>query len=471
MNIFLTVPFHSFRHSHPPLPDLGLGYLASALLAAGHSVMINDWNDRSNPDQMAHKLRSFQPDLVGLKFFTLNVRAAQRTLVQIRSVLGDECMIVLGGPHPSAEEALWLHQDFPEAQGRFIGEAEEALRLLCDQVVAGSARASFQPEQPVPGFEPLGQPHHQPVAGIVIDQLDRLAPPAWDLIKPEAYPAFKIDGKNRVLAPLMATRGCPLGCRFCCTELISGRRIRHHSPEYLLDQINYLRKYHAVSALSFLDTNFMTDTAWLQTMLHKLGPLGDELVWNCVWGLNPNAIDQQLLVEMRRAGCTTIIMGIESGNNQIRSASGKKDTIDTIREQVDVIRRVGINVHGFFMLGFFDESLAQMLETIDLGFSLPLEALSFSLLFPLPGTGYYQDLKCKYQISRIDWAHFNIYSSPYPLSRLSSTRLSLVRRYTQLRNILSPRRFRAEIRRGILSGQVIRSKLKQLLSHSDENYS
>jgi len=467
MKILLTVPFFPFRHSHPPLPDLGLGYLAASLRQSGHEVSVNDWNNRSTLTDLNTFIKDLQPQLVGIKFFTFNVDAAQKTLSLLRSILGNETVIVLGGPHPSAEDLNWLHQDFPEADGRFIGEAERSLVEFSDRMEqAGGDKDNFALSA-IAGFQPFDDAETQrsQTPMTIIEDLDSLPPPAWDLIRPDAYPAFQIDGQKRILAPFMASRGCPLGCKFCCTDKISGKRVRYHSPDYISEQIRYVRKHHSVSALTFLDTNFMTRVTWLQSMIEQLLPFGREIVWNCVWGLAPESIDRPTLLAMREAGCKAIIMGIESGNDHIRKNNGKSDSVDRVREQINQILQAGIAVHGFFMLGFPDETLSQMRDTISLAFSLPFEALSFSIVSPLPGTEHYDWLKSKYNLPRIEWTNFNIYTSDFHMSHLSSRHISLVRRYAQIRNMLSPKRLQFEVRRGILSTRVIKSKLIKLLRH------
>ncbi|MFC1850541.1 B12-binding domain-containing radical SAM protein [candidate division CSSED10-310 bacterium] len=464
MKILLTVPLYPFRYSHPPIPDLGLGSLAAVLIVAGHQVAVNDWNDRSNLSQLSRFLTTFKPEVVGIKFLTLNVAAAKRTVAFINSVLNDRVIIVLGGPHSSAEDKKWLSLDFPEAHGRFLGEAEKTIVHFTDLLQTTGPDQSDRLVAALPkfdGFEPFTANDSAHSAMTVVEKLDSLPFPAWELIDPRKYPGFSVDGRKRFLAPIMASRGCPQGCKFCGTARVSGQLIRRHSPEYLIDLIDHLKQHFSVSAFSFLDPNFMTDTPWLSMFLEKLNSRTSNIVWDCIWQPNPIQINKSVLLEMRQAGCRVIIMGIETGNDSILQQCGKRGTVDMFKEQVETITESGINVHGFFMLGFPGESYQQIQHTINFALSLPLQALSLNICYPLPGTEYYDWLRKKYSLARIDWSHFNIYRSPFPMSQISSLELARIRRRAQVRNILQPGKLYADLKRGLLTKDVVFSQLKK----------
>lgn len=457
--VLLTVPFYPYRNSHPLIPDLGLGYLASALRRKGHDVQLIDWNNRSNVQHLHSQIKDFQPDVVGIKFFTLNTAAAKKTVSLIKKSLPKQPFIIIGGPHPSGEEKKWLIKDFPEANARYVGEAEEIFPQFVMELPDNLVQTSSPPLQ---GIDLLSENTFSAEISL-IKELDSLAPPAWNMIDPRLYPAFTIDGKKRVLAPLMATRGCPMKCKFCSIDKISGTNIRNHSPEYLIEQIKYLADNYDVSALTFLDTNFMTKVNWLDQMLEKLLQLDRNIVWNCVWGIAPSKIDKPILQKMYKAGCRAIIMGIESGSDSVKTQFAKRESAAKTREMINQIKETGINVHGFFMVGFPNEKKEQMKETRRFSLSLPLEVFSFSICFPLPGTDCYEWLKKKYSIEHIDWEHFDIYSSPFPMSQLSSAELARFRRLGQLRNLLRPKKFLADVRRGMFNKEVWQSFLKKLL--------
>lgn len=460
MNILLTVPFFPFRESHPLIPDLGLGYLASALRKKGFHVSVNDWNARQSPEQLAAFLKNVNPQIVGLKFFTLNVAAAKKTIHLIHSILGEDIPVILGGPHPCAEEKKWLHHDFPKALARFVGESEVSFPTWCSLLAEGKKVSEIPAIEGIEFLDDTESPQPTPT---IIDNLDSLEPPAWDLIAPERYPAFSIDREERILAPIMTTRGCPAPCQFCCISHISGRTIRRHSVEYIIEQMLLLNRDHKVTAFSFLDTNFMTDVDWLDLFLEKLDKTDLNVIWNCVWGLSPRKYSKEILKKMAAQGCHAIIMGIESGDDKIRSENGKNESASQIEENVVRIRQAGIQVHGFFMIGFPGETRAQMDKTISMSRSLPLEVMSLSILYPLPGTEHYAWLKKKYSIEHIDWEHFSVYSSPYPMSTLSSRQLSRLRRVEQIRNMLKPGRLYADFKRGFITKEVLLQKLKKVL--------
>jgi anaerobic magnesium-protoporphyrin IX monomethyl ester cyclase len=111
----------------------------------------------------------------------------------------------------------------------------------------------------------------------------------------------------------------------------------------------------------------------------------------------------------------------------------KAGSLKEITEKVQAIKRAGIHVGAWFMLGFPGETKRDMKETVDYAFSICADVIRFTIVFPLPGAGIYGYLKEKYELKSIDWSTFNISQSTYPMSELSSKKLTRLLKKIRLR--------------------------------------
>jgi anaerobic magnesium-protoporphyrin IX monomethyl ester cyclase len=96
---------------------------------------------------------------------------------------------------------------------------------------------------------------------------------------------------------------------------------------------------------------------------------------------------------MKQAGCVRVFFGIESGNDSILKIMKKQATTDQAKEAVNVFKKVGVQTGAFFILGYPGENDRTVLDTVDFGSSLPLDYLSFTFPYPIPGTPLFERVK------------------------------------------------------------------------------
>ena len=434
MKLLLMTPLSVYVHEIPEIPDLGLGYLATALRKSGHTVLLEDWGSRLGPDDLADLLRSSRPDLVGVKVFTKDAAGARKTIDVIRQAL-PEAVVVIGGPHPSACEPASLMADFDRADYALRGEAESSLPQLLEflQAPGGGAPPNADELRRVPGL--VFRQAESVVANDVQfnADLDSFDYPSWDLIDPRKRATAMLGtGGAGPVAPIVTTRGCPGMCSYCCAFTVNGRKIRARSPENVLSEIRMLHDTYGVRRFMFMDNCFTSIRGNLVRLCELIIASGLAIEWDCAsYETLANLTDANLAL-MRRAGCTMIHMGIESGSERVRATISKRSELAEISAKIKAIRRSGIRLTAWFMLGFPGERLSDMLQTIRYAFGTGADLITFSLVFPLPGSDVYEQLKRQNGVGELRWSRFEKLQPPYSLSRLSLGQLTLLLRLVRL---------------------------------------
>jgi radical SAM superfamily enzyme YgiQ (UPF0313 family) len=104
-----------------------------------------------------------------------------------------------------------------------------------------------------------------------------------------------------------------------------------------------------------------------------------------------DTLDEETLALMKQSGLWMISFGIESGDNKILAATGKRVTVEQSRQAVALANKIGIKTAGHFMLGLPGETSGTMKATLDLALSLPLDIAQFYAATPFPGTRLYDE--------------------------------------------------------------------------------
>jgi anaerobic magnesium-protoporphyrin IX monomethyl ester cyclase len=122
--------------------------------------------------------------------------------------------------------------------------------------------------------------------------------------------------------------------------------------------------------------------------------------WECLSRVD--TMDAEVAAGMKRAGCIGVFFGIESGNDSVLGLMNKHITISQASQAVHVAKSAGLRVGAFFIVGYPGENNKTVLDTVRFASSLPLDYLSFTLPYPIPGTPLYERVK-EHSVSIEDW--------------------------------------------------------------------
>lgn len=337
------------------LPVLGLAHIATACKAQGFNVGVLDAEDsQAGLATVTRTLRQAAPRWLGLNLLAPTFRNA----MQLARNRPAESRLMLGGP--MARAATRFIGEYLEQVDAYIpGEAD----LLVPELLRGTA-----PHQ-LPGVGTVrGGLYHAPRPGgdlsLLAPNLDSL--PVIERSFLGADPYISWDG--RLESALVGSRGCPYDCGFCsAARSMNDVGVRARSPGNLVSEMRVLHQLHGVTAFRFVDDLFLASPPRIRAFLDAMSRAPTDWRWDATGRVNvASRADESLLVGMKQSGCREVSLGIETGSNYVLELMRKQTTVREGRLAVQRLLEVGINVKGYFILGYPGERDIDQLRTLDL---------------------------------------------------------------------------------------------------------
>jgi anaerobic magnesium-protoporphyrin IX monomethyl ester cyclase len=356
-------------------PPLSLGILAS--LARRHGdVDLFDANvlDGYDVDKTVERAVAFEPDVIVVN-------------TSFPSIEGDAaCAQALKHACPRATVAgfgvffsLLDEQALSACPGFDVGitgEPEPTFDELLHRLAAGT---------PLDGMAGLLRRQDGAVikgpARPVVDDLDTLPFAARDLFRNDAY---TLPHNGRPFTLINVSRGCPYPCIYCIAPVYYGKKIRRHSLEYVMRELEECQTKHGIDQFLFWEEVFTLDREFGMALCDAIL----ERHWKISWATTTRAdrVDLQILRKMKAAGCDLLGLGIESGVQEILDTARKKETVTDIEEAVVLCRHAGIRTMGHFIFGLPGETEETVQKTIEFGLSLGLDYIQCYAAVPYPKT-------------------------------------------------------------------------------------
>jgi radical SAM superfamily enzyme YgiQ (UPF0313 family) len=195
---------------------------------------------------------------------------------------------------------------------------------------------------------------------------------------------------EKAFANIFAIRGCPYNCFFCGSRKIWSRKVRFRSVENVIKEIKGLQKL-GLKFVHFDDDTFGINKKYIADLCNALKFKCKGLRWSCE--MHVKMVDEQTISNMKVAGCSLIQIGIESGNNEILSAMRKDITLEEALATCEIIKKQGIELETFFMVGFPQETEDTLNNTIAAMKKAKCDSICYSIFTPYPGTEAFEFCK------------------------------------------------------------------------------
>ena len=372
-----------------PYPTLGLLYISSFLKNAGKDFTVIDSTFLSK-SAWKEEVLAIQPAVIA--FYTnLVTKISILELVQWAKNNLPSAKIIAGGPDVTYNKLNYLTTGID-----FIisGEGEQTMLELVDAI------ENNQPTHDIPGVSYLS--NGTLVEGserIKIKEMEDLPLPDRSSIPLENYLSTWKKHHGKRTLNISTQRGCPYTCKWCSTA-VYGQSYRRNTPKRVVEEIKHLVDVYSVEALWFVDDVFTVSHKWIKE-LHSEFQRNDLFIpFECITRaerLNPTIL--HLLKEM---GCFRIWIGAESGSQKIIDKMDRRVDLRTVQEMIQETQRQGMEAGTFIMVGYPDEELIDIKQTLDHIQKCNPTHLTITQAYPIKGTGLYDEMENKF-INQPNW--------------------------------------------------------------------
>lgn len=355
------------------VPPLGLAYLGAVLGKNGFEVKILDaFAGQLSWDDFEEKVAKERADLIGIGGMSAVIDNSFRALKICRKYAQ---YLTMGGPHVSAYREK-VFQQCPQIDFAIYGEGESTFLELVKELEGGGDLSSIKGLINKEGINPPRE---------LLKDLNRLPFPARQLLPNSCYRYALTPGKT--VTTMFTSRGCPYQCIFC-DKSVFGSKYRARSPENVVEEMEEIVRKYKINSIIIYDDLFTIHKERVKKICQGIMEKKLKIDWKCEGRVS--RMDEGILRLMKKAGCSLIAYGVESGNQKVLDYLGKKTTVEESREALKLTKKVGIKPVAYFILGSPVETYEEALESIEFAKKLDPTYVQFSTLSPFYGTALYQ---------------------------------------------------------------------------------
>ena len=368
--------------------NLGIGYLLASL---NEKFGRGTFDFRLVSREVEKNLDEFHPDLVLLTSVTQNYNRA-KSYAQLSAQRN--IPVIIGGIHIS----LLPQTMTDDMRIACLGEGERTICDLLEVLLKYNGKYDDNVLRGIPGiaYKSDGALTATPPRPL-IKNLDSLPFPAREYLN---------IGRQ---AYLFSSRGCPYRCSFCSSSRY-WNKVRFHSAEYVLTEIQQLHLNYAPRVISFYDDLFIADKKRLQAIAEGIRSLNlhRKIMFTC--SARANLIDHRVAKILKSMNVRSVGLGLESGNEQILYyLKGGSVSVEDNYRATEILSQYGINPNASFVIGSPQETEAQILDTYRFIRRSKVALFDVYVLTPLPGTPVWKEAEASGLVSDdMDWSKLDV---------------------------------------------------------------
>ena len=258
-------------------------------------------------------------------------------------------------------------------------------------------------------------------------------------------------------------RGCPALCTFCLwPQTLSGHPWRVRSSENVAEEVRHALAYYPnLKEIFFDDDTFNIRAARVKDLCAKLKPLN--FTWSCTSRVT---VEYETLKAMKEAGCRLLVVGYESGDPQILKNIKKGATIEQALEFTKNCKKLGLVIHGDFIIGLPGETPETIRRTIDFAKRLDCETIQVSIAHPYPGTEFYDQVVRQGQLTAAAMTD----EQGHQLPNIAYTSLSSTDMLEAVEQFYGEYYFRTRVIWRVVKKAIFNSEERQRLYHEAREY-
>ncbi len=380
------------------IPYISTATLASSVLQDNNQARIVDLSvcKGNYIKELNRVLKEFCPDFVGITFTTPLYKEALIIAEEVKK-FNQDTILIAGGVHASAlpEETI--------NKSRFdvivVGEGDKTIvELINNSNLSKVDGICYKDNGRVVRTKPRE----------LIKDLDELPYPAWYLYDLKKYKASRLTSRKTPVGAIETSRGCVFGCTYCNKDIF-GRRFRFKSPKRVVDEMEYMIKM-GFKEIHIWDDNFVTDINRAKRICELMIQRKVKVPWCLACGVRVDCIDDEFLRMAKKAGCYSVYLGVETGNDELLKKVNKGITTEQVVKAFKMVKKAGLETVGFFMFGLPGETEKTMQKTIDFAKKLDPDYAKVTILVPFPSTLIYEDMDNRGLIKTKNWSRYNFHT-------------------------------------------------------------
>jgi len=353
-------------------PPLGLAYIAAHLRQKIKDVDI-EIIEKKSEKQILNEIKGFSPDIIGITSVSKIYYLAKSIAKKIRKIF-PKVQLVIGGIHITTSPNSFDKSPFDIA---VVGEGEITFTELIK-----SYKDSFKNIDKVKGL--LIRKNGK----FLFTGRRKLPMPAFDLLNMDYYLTPKLcESGLKIKLSLITSRGCPYNCSFCNSANIWERRVRFHTPHYVVKMIKKYIEEYKVDIIDIYDDLFSLDTVRLREIIilmkqeRLLGKVNFEIQERT------NLFSEEKAELLKELGVTAIAFGIETASPKILNyLKGDNITVKDHQKAIDLAKKYRFNINAYFMVGNPYETKEDLGRTYNFIKKNNLIGSIFFQTVPFPGT-------------------------------------------------------------------------------------
>ncbi len=383
-----------------PYAPLGTLYAAALMREQGYHVSFFDTMFAQTPAEILPEIKQHRPDIFviyddGFNYLTKmclqNMREAAFKMIGFAKERG--CKVIVSGSDSTDRFEMYLDAG---ADFIMIGEAEQTLSELCHALSENKSDL----------FSIEGIAFRQDGAVVktrkrnVMTDLDALPFPAWDIIDMTPYQKMWQKSSGYFSMNMGTTRGCPFKCNWCAKP-IYGNRYNSRSPQHVVEELKMLKVQYQFDHIWFCDDIFGLKPGWIKAFADLIEKESLQFKFK-MQGRVDLLLQENNILDLKRAGCDNIWMGAESGSQRILDAMDKGTTVQQIAEATTLLKKCGIKASFFIQFGYLTETKQDIEKTISMINTLLPHEIGVSVSYPLPGTVFFENVKNEL-VNKTNW--------------------------------------------------------------------
>ena len=384
-----------------PSFDMGIASMSAVLKQKKHKISYFSFDSLEALKALSTRIKLFNPKIVGFSVTASTFDSSVGVAKYIKENF-PKIIILFGGVHPTIFPNCIKASKSIDAICR--GEGEYALLEFIENLEKNDE--SYLRTR---GFWIQDKQSNKIIKNspsLKINNINALPIPDRSIFINEGILKYPREyDHNRFGLEFIFSRGCPFECTYCSNHALKkffgNEFVRQKNPLLAIEEIKYVMNHYRYDYFRFHDDTFTLNSEWLNTFLDEY--LKIKVPFQC--NIRADVCTKEILQKMKNVGCEKVLIGVESGDNEIRTKILKKKiTSKMFKQTFEWAKEVGLKTVAFVLIGLPEETPKKFLNTIEFIGEINCDEIQLYVFYPYPGTNLYKQciskgyLKANYEL-------------------------------------------------------------------------